>query len=38
MEGKCGDWVLVKEGSGKIVENVDFALIAVGKKRFDEVK
>jgi len=32
MEGKCGDWVLVKEGSRKIVENVDFVSKAVGRK------
>jgi hypothetical protein len=31
MEGKCGDWVFVKEGSGKIVENVDFVSKAVGR-------
>jgi hypothetical protein len=32
MEGKCGDWVLVEEGGGKNVENVDVVSIVVEKE------
>jgi hypothetical protein len=33
MEGKCEDWVLVEEGGGKNVENVD-VVSRVMKKKF----
>jgi len=32
MEGKYEDWVLVEEGGGKNVENVDVVSIVVGRK------
>ncbi len=38
MEGKCGDWVMVRKGSGENVENVDVFVSKVAERKIVAVR
>jgi hypothetical protein len=38
MEGKCGDWVMVRKGNGENVENVDVFVSKVTERKIVAVR